>query len=112
MLPLPPAPPRKTSHKQAFTLVELLVVIAIIAVLAGLLFPAFSVARMNSNKISSMSNLRQLAAGLINYAPQNNGQIPPVGEAAPSWGSSTQASYATAWYNSVPRMAGSKGLAD
>jgi prepilin-type N-terminal cleavage/methylation domain-containing protein len=108
----PPALPRKTSQSQAFTLVELLVVITIIAVLAGLLLPAFTVARTNANKISSMSNLRQLASGVFNYAAQNSGEIPPAGEATPSWASSTGPTYATAWYNSVPRMAGGQGLAD
>jgi prepilin-type N-terminal cleavage/methylation domain-containing protein len=102
----------KTRKTNAFTLVELLVVIAIIAVLAGLLFPAYTAARNTANKMASMSNLRQLAAGLLNYAQQNNGEIPPQGETNPTWTTSTEATYATAWYNSVPRAAGSKGLAD
>jgi prepilin-type N-terminal cleavage/methylation domain-containing protein/prepilin-type processing-associated H-X9-DG protein len=103
---------RSASETRGFTLVELLVVIAIIAVLAGLLFPAFTAARNNSNKAASMSNLRQLAAGAIIYAQDNNGSVPPQGEANPTWASATESTYATAWYNSVPRMAGSKGLAD
>jgi prepilin-type N-terminal cleavage/methylation domain-containing protein len=97
---------------RGFTLIELLVVISIIAILAGLLFPAFGAARQNANRIASMNNLRQLAAGMMHYAQENNGEIPPEGEAYPTWVTSTETTYATAWYNSVPRMAGAKGLAD
>jgi prepilin-type N-terminal cleavage/methylation domain-containing protein len=110
--PFLPPPPLNSSGAHAFTLVELLVVIAIIAILAGLLFPAFIGARLAANKTASMSNLRQLAAGLVVYAQENNGEIPPMGEASPTWTSSTGLTYATAWYNSVPRLAGIKGLAD
>ena len=102
----------KTPKTNAFTLVELLVVISIIAILAGLLFPAFASARNTANKMASMSNLRQLAAGFMIYVQQNSGEVPPVGEANPTWTSSAQSTYATAWYNSVPRLAGSQGLAD
>jgi prepilin-type N-terminal cleavage/methylation domain-containing protein len=97
---------------RGFTLIELLVVISIIAILAGLLFPAFAGARNTANKTASMSKLRQLAAGMIHYAQENNGEIPPEGEANPTWVTSTEATYATAWYNSVPRLAGGWGLAD
>jgi len=100
------------SRTRGFTLVELLVVIAIIAILAALLFPAFTSARLNANKTSSMSNLRQLASGLMIYAQDNDGLIPPQGESYPTWANSVQSAYATAWYNSVPRLAGTKGLAD
>jgi prepilin-type N-terminal cleavage/methylation domain-containing protein/prepilin-type processing-associated H-X9-DG protein len=103
---------RPRSGARGFTLVELLVVIAIIAVLAGLLFPAFTAARNNSNRTASMSNLRQLAAGAMIYAQDNNGAIPLQGEANPTWSTATEATYSTAWYNAVPRLAGSKGLAD
>ena len=100
------------SETCGFTLVELLVVISIIAILAGLLFPAFAAAKNNSNKMASMSNLRQLASGLVIFAQDNNGEIPPQGESYPTWAHSVEVTYATAWYNSVPRLAGSMGLGD
>ena len=62
--------------RRAFTLIELLVVIAIIAVLAGLLFPAFQKARQNSNRSVTTSNLRQVAAGILSYAGDHDGELP------------------------------------
>lgn len=59
----------KLPKKRAgFTLIELLVVIAIIAILAAILFPAFARARENARRASCMSNLKQMALGMTQYA--------------------------------------------
>jgi len=59
--------PRRRVARRAFTLIELLVVIAIIAILAAILFPVFAKARGKARQAASMSNLKQIALGVIQY---------------------------------------------
>lgn len=63
----------------AFTLIELLVVIAIIGLLAAILFPVFARARESARRTSCQSNLKQIAAGLIQYTQDYDEQYPAAG---------------------------------
>lgn len=63
--------------RQAFTLVELLVVIAILAILAAILLPSLSRAKMAAHKAICINNQKQIGIARQLYATDNEGHLVP-----------------------------------
>ena len=58
-----------------FTLIELLVVISIIALLMGIMMPAFAKARQASKRLMCASGMRQISVAVASFAVDNNEQL-------------------------------------
>ena len=66
----------RQSPSRYFTLIELLIVIAIIAILAGMLLPALSLARASAKSTVCKGNIKQLDYGAQLYMELSAIQMP------------------------------------
>jgi prepilin-type N-terminal cleavage/methylation domain-containing protein len=78
-------------NNTAFTLIELLVVIAIIAILAAILFPVFTQAKVAAQRTVALSNAKQIALATEMYSNDNDDALmksyygfPPSGQQWPT----------------------------
>jgi prepilin-type processing-associated H-X9-DG protein len=66
------------NRRFALTMIELLVVISMVGLLVGLLLPAIQAARESARRTQCVSNMRQIALAVHNFASANRDRLPPV----------------------------------
>ncbi len=71
----PEAPARLS--RRAFTVIDVLVSIAVIAVLISLLLPSLAKVNETARRVVCQSNVRQIGLGLVMYADDYKGFLPP-----------------------------------
>jgi prepilin-type N-terminal cleavage/methylation domain-containing protein/prepilin-type processing-associated H-X9-DG protein len=95
------------NRRHAFTLIELLVVIAIIAILASLLLPVLSRAKIAAQRTACLNKLKQWDLAQIMFTQDNNDWIPresavPGGVTLEFWANVATSSSGDVWYNALP----------
>jgi prepilin-type N-terminal cleavage/methylation domain-containing protein len=89
-----------TKKNTAFTLIELLIVITIIAVLASIALPAYNGVKERGDQTKDLSNAKQVALALRQFAIDNNGSYPnkpPASDYSTASGTPTTSNDAFWW---------------
>src|SRR5262245_66042620 len=68
---------RSGRYGRAFTFLDLLVSMAVIAVLIGILLPTLASVNETARRVACQSNIRQIGLGVVMYADDWPGQLPP-----------------------------------
>lgn len=107
--------PLNPSHTRGFTLIELLVVIAIIAILAGMLLPALSLAKSKAKEAACKGNTRQIIMGLVMHVNENEyypvyNVDPTVGIENAFWPQTLEPYTGGLWTNKLYKCPDYKGM--
>src|SRR5690348_12986412 len=62
--------------RRAFTLLELVLVVAIITILVALLLPSFAKAKLRTQRIKCVNNLKEIGTGFHLFANDHQGHLP------------------------------------
>lgn len=75
----------ESKRRGGYTYIELLVSLGIITLLAGLLVPLIGRGRASAQSISCLAQLRQIGAGFVQYAADNDKSLPDPFAMQTSW---------------------------